>query len=129
LGQTVALIATGIIQMPMQEAADLQHSQKFVKKESSAIMRQTPMIKGDYNVSRRFSHSAPTVTKSEPSGKTEKHYESPANPSRKQYQVLVFTPDPRDTAQRKPNRPGNVFRRRSEFVFLLAMPGWSVRHT
>ena len=39
LGQSVALIAARVIEVALEEAADLQRSKKFVKKESSAVMR------------------------------------------------------------------------------------------
>jgi hypothetical protein len=41
-----------------QEMTELQHSQKFVEKVHSAEVRQTGMITGDSDVSRRISHSA-----------------------------------------------------------------------
>jgi len=38
--------------MPSQEPAQLQHSTEFVEKQNSAVMRQTRMAKGDFNISR-----------------------------------------------------------------------------
>jgi hypothetical protein len=55
LGQRVALVASGVGQMGGQEIAQLQHSQKFVKKVDTAEVRQARVITGDSNISRRIS--------------------------------------------------------------------------
>jgi len=39
-----------------QEMTEVQRSQKFVEKVNTAIMRQTSMITGDPNISRRIWH-------------------------------------------------------------------------
>jgi hypothetical protein len=48
--------------MPGKKIAQLQHSGKFVKKENSAVVRQTRMITGDFNVCRRSPHFEPHIT-------------------------------------------------------------------
>jgi hypothetical protein len=39
-----------------QEMAEPQHSQKFMKEVNTTVVRQTRMITGDSNISRRISH-------------------------------------------------------------------------
>jgi hypothetical protein len=43
--------------MPSQEAAQLQHSHELIEKQYSTIVRQTRMAKGDFNISRRITHT------------------------------------------------------------------------
>jgi hypothetical protein len=60
--QTFASIFSG--EMGGREVAELQHSQKFMKKVDAADMRQTLMVAGDFYISRRiayFTNSAPLV--------------------------------------------------------------------
>ena len=93
LRERVVLVAARVIEVALEEAADLQHSKKFVKKESSSIMRQTPMLKGDSNISRGFAHGAKTLTESEGFGEAEKLSQNPANTASKWCWRPVFTPD------------------------------------
>ena len=44
--------------MSGQKMAEMQHSQKFMKKEHSAKVRQARMITGEFDISRRILHSA-----------------------------------------------------------------------
>jgi hypothetical protein len=47
----VPAIASGIGEVPGQKMAKLQHSQKFVEEVDAAVVRQTRMITGDFNIS------------------------------------------------------------------------------
>jgi CRISPR/Cas system CMR-associated protein Cmr5 small subunit len=42
------MIGPRIVQTAVQPMPQLQHSKKFVEEEYASIVRQTPMIKGDY---------------------------------------------------------------------------------
>ncbi len=64
LGQTVAVIAPGVPQVPGQEIAQLQPLKKFVEEVDATEVRQTPMITGDSKISWRPTHSEPYLTKS-----------------------------------------------------------------
>jgi hypothetical protein len=50
--------------MASQEVAELQHSQKFMEEVDSSEVRQTSVIKGDFDISRRISHSREFLTDS-----------------------------------------------------------------
>jgi hypothetical protein len=63
------MVASWVAQSPVQEMPQLQHSDKFVEEENSAIVRQTAVIIGDPEVSRCAPHSAFYFTKSEVKGK------------------------------------------------------------
>ena|ERR1035441_112001 len=47
LGKSIALVASGIVQMPCEEISQLQHSIKFMEKVNSAVVSQTRVITGD----------------------------------------------------------------------------------
>jgi hypothetical protein len=66
------MIAPRIVQTAMQPVPQLQHSKEFVEEEDPAIVRQTPVIKGDSEVSRRSSHAAFYFTKSAVKGNLQK---------------------------------------------------------
>src|SRR6266496_2298655 len=60
-----------------------QHLKKFVKKVGAAKVRQTPMIKGYSEVSRRTAHSDPYLTKGDVRDRLSKQRWRPHNmPSR-----------------------------------------------
>jgi hypothetical protein len=65
LGDRIAVVTSGIDQLPGEEMSKLQHSQKFVEEIHSAKVRQTCMITGDSEISRRSPHSDTDFTKSE----------------------------------------------------------------
>jgi ribosomal protein L19E len=52
----VSAVASGVGQVRGQKMAKLQHSQKFMEKVHAAVVRQTRMITGDSNISRRIWH-------------------------------------------------------------------------
>jgi hypothetical protein len=52
------MVAPRVGQVPSQEVTELQHSQKFVKEIDTPEVRQTSMITGDSDTSRRISHFA-----------------------------------------------------------------------
>ena len=64
-GGGIAVVTSGIDQLPGEEMSKLQHSQKFVEEIHSAEVRQTGMITGDSEISRRSPHSDTDFTKSE----------------------------------------------------------------
>ena len=65
MGNGVAAITPRVNNMASQNIAQLQQLKKFVEKVDVAKMRQTRMITGNLEVSRRSSHSEPYLTKSE----------------------------------------------------------------
>jgi hypothetical protein len=65
--------------MTAEAVAQLQHSGKFVEEKDPTIVRQTPVIKGDLNVSWRPAHSEPHFTKSEVKLRTVKLSGRPVN--------------------------------------------------
>jgi hypothetical protein len=93
LRQTIVLVASGIVQMPMNEMPQLQQSQKFVEEENAAIVRQTLVIKGDRYVSWRSSHAAFHLTKSEVKGRILNLDQRPVKSGPKPLQLSIFTPD------------------------------------
>jgi hypothetical protein len=52
----VSVVASGVGQVRGQEMAEAQHSQKFMEEVNTAVVRQTRMITGDPNISRRIWH-------------------------------------------------------------------------
>jgi hypothetical protein len=94
LGQAVVMIASQVTQSPVQAVPQLQHSNKFVEKENAAVVRQTPVIKGDFKVSRCATHPAFYFTKSEVKGKNKNMRETPDFTSQKPCRLCIFTPDP-----------------------------------
>jgi hypothetical protein len=56
---------TEVFEVSRQEIPQLQHSNEFVKEHDAAVMRQTPVIPGDFDISGRSSHFEPRLTKSE----------------------------------------------------------------
>ena len=78
----------------MEPVPQLQHSNKFVEEEYATIVRQAPVIKGDFEITGRPAHVAFYFTKSEVKGKIKNVRKVPVfigeNPSR----LGVFTPDP-----------------------------------
>ncbi len=63
------MIGPGIMQAPMEPVPQLQHSKKFVEEEYASVVRQTPVVKGDSQVSWPSSHLAFHLTKCEVKGK------------------------------------------------------------
>ena len=51
--------------MPSEEAAQLQHSREFVEKQYATVMRQAPVAKGDFHISRRSAHVDLNLTESD----------------------------------------------------------------
>ena len=51
--------------MPSEGAAQLQHSREFAKKQNTTVMRQAPVAKGDFYISRRSAHADFNITKSD----------------------------------------------------------------
>jgi len=78
----------------MEPVPQLQHSNKFVEEEYATIVRQAPVIKGDFKITGGSAHVAFYFTKSEVKGKIKNVRKVPVfigeNPSR----LGVFTPDP-----------------------------------
>jgi hypothetical protein len=52
----VSAVASEVGQVRGQKMAKLQHSQKFMEEVHTAVVRQTRMITGDSNISRRIWH-------------------------------------------------------------------------
>jgi len=52
----IPAVASGIGEVGGQKMAKLQHSQKFVEKVDAAVVRQTRMIAGDFDISGRIWH-------------------------------------------------------------------------
>jgi hypothetical protein len=51
-----------ITHLPAEAATELQHSKEFLKIENPAVMRQTPLITGDLDVSWQIHHSRQFLT-------------------------------------------------------------------
>jgi hypothetical protein len=92
------MIASRVAQSPVQEMPQLQHSDKFVEKENPAIVRQTPVVKGDFKVSGCAAHSASYFTKSEVKGKNKNIREMPVFTGQEGSGSCIFTPDSGMTA-------------------------------
>src|SRR6266571_7341660 len=108
--------------MPTKEAAELQHSREFVKEQDAAVMRQTPVAKGDFHISRRSTHPDLNLTKSDVKVTTTICSGSPARSVRNSHPMPFFTPDsghkhrrpaisaPRTRLNKKPYLfTGNIF--------------------
>src|SRR5258708_5043328 len=63
LGNGIATVAPRVGYLAAEETAHLQHLKKFVKEVGTTEVCQTPMIKGDSEVSRCSTHSVPYLTK------------------------------------------------------------------
>jgi len=50
------MIASRVAQPAVKPMPQLQHSNEFVEKEHATIVRQTSVIKGDFEVSWRAAH-------------------------------------------------------------------------
>ena len=79
--------------MPSKEAAQLQHSSKFVEKEDPTIVRQTTVATGDFYISRRTAHSDFNLTENDVKVISTNHSRSTAKSERNSNPVCVFTPD------------------------------------
>src|ERR1051326_6500356 len=53
-----------VLKIPREKISQLHHSKEFVKEVNASIVRQTPVIPGDFYILRRSSHSEPRLTKS-----------------------------------------------------------------
>ena len=62
LGQSVVGVPAMPVQMASQEVSDLQHSQKFVEEERTSVVRQTRMVKGQFDVSGGVAHVREILT-------------------------------------------------------------------
>ena len=92
LGESVALVAPGIIQFSAEPMSQLQHLKKFVEKVSTTIMRQASVITGDFEISGRSSHADPYLTKSDVRVRRLKLMEMPVNTRQNPPVPCVFTP-------------------------------------
>jgi hypothetical protein len=54
----VSAVAPGVGEVPGQKMAELQHSQKFMEKVHAAVVSETRMITGDFDIPRRIWHFA-----------------------------------------------------------------------
>src|SRR6266699_3189760 len=79
--------------MPTKEAAELQHSREFVEEQDAAVMRQPPVAKGDFHISRRSPHPDLNLTKSDVKVTTKICSGSPARAARNSHPMPFFTPD------------------------------------
>src|SRR5258708_1593151 len=79
--------------MPTKEAAELQHSREFVEEQDAAVMRQTPVAKGDFHISRRSTHPDLNLTKSDVKVTMKICNGSPARSVRNSHPMPFFTPD------------------------------------
>src|SRR6266566_7881267 len=79
--------------MPTKEAAELQHSREFVEEQDAAVMRQTPVAKGDFHISRRSTHPDLNLTKSDVKVTMKICSGSPARSVRNSHLMPFFTPD------------------------------------
>src|SRR6266404_3605310 len=79
--------------MPTKEAAELQHSREFVEEQDAAVMRQTPVAKGDFHNSRRSTHPDLNLTKSDVKVTMKICSGSPARSVRNSHPMPFFTPD------------------------------------
>src|SRR5437773_11403230 len=79
--------------MPSKEAAELQHSREFVEEQDAAVMRQTPVAKGDFHTSRRSTHPDLNLTKSDVKVTMKICNGSPARSARNSHPMPFFTPD------------------------------------
>src|SRR5436853_458731 len=84
--------------MPTKEAAELQHSREFVEEQDAAVMRQTPVAKGDFHTSRRSTHPDLNLTKSDVKVTMKICNGSPARSARNSHPMPFFTPDSGGTA-------------------------------
>src|SRR6266849_11077016 len=79
--------------MPTKEAAELQHSREFVEEQDAAVMRQPPVAKGDFHISRRSTHPDLNLTKSDVKVTMKICNGSPARSVRNSHPMPFFTPD------------------------------------
>src|SRR5712691_11230362 len=79
--------------MPTKEAAELQHSREFVEEQDAAVLRQTPVAKGDFHISRRSTHPDLNLTKSDVKVTMKICSGSPARSVRNSHPMPFFTPD------------------------------------
>src|SRR5216683_7510414 len=84
--------------MPTKEAAELQHSREFVEEQDAAVMRQPPVAKGDFHISRRSTHPDLNLTKSDVKVTMTICSGSPARSVRNSHPMPFFTPDSGITA-------------------------------
>src|SRR6266849_4518901 len=87
--------------MPTKEAAELQHSREFVEEQDAAVMRQTPVAKGDFHISRRSTHPDLNLTKSDVKVTMKICSGSPARSVRNSHPMPFFTPDSGDRAPKQ----------------------------
>src|SRR5258708_306556 len=105
--------------MPTKEAAELQHSREFVEEQDAAVMRQTPVAKGDFHISRRSTHPDLNLTKSDVKVTMKICSGSPARSVRNSHPMPFFTPDsprklyPVDENGMIRDDPGKVFAKRA----------------
>jgi hypothetical protein len=79
--------------VPGEKIPQLQHSREFVEEENPAIVRQTPVIKGDFYVSWRSAHAEPHFTNSDVRLRSVNLDRSPVNKGQNQPSLCILTPD------------------------------------
>src|SRR5260370_37381068 len=79
--------------MPSKESTQLQHSREFVEKQNATVVRQAPVAKADFYVSRRSTHTDFNITKSDVKVTTNICNGSPVKSARDSHLLSVFTPD------------------------------------
>src|SRR5713101_5489027 len=90
--------------MPTKEAAELQHSREFVEEQDAAVMRQTPVAKGDFHISRRSTHPDLNLTKSDVKVTMKICSGSPARSVRNSHPMPFFTPDSGNSSSGRKSR-------------------------
>ena len=79
---------------PLNKATQsLQHSEEFVEEENTAVVAETPVIKGDLNVSWRSAHPEPHFTKSDVRLRSIKLIGRAVNKGQNQLHLCILTPD------------------------------------
>src|SRR5437899_11167499 len=95
--------------MPTKDAAELQHSREFVEEQDAAVMRPTPVAKGDFHISRRSTHPDLNLTKSDVKVTMKICSGSPARSVRNSHPMPFFTPDSGKEAKDEFRRLAEVF--------------------
>lgn len=79
--------------MPSKKAAQLQHPREIVEKQQAAVVRQTHMDKGGFDISRRSVYADFNLTESDVKVTSHNRNESPINSACDSHSVWPFTPD------------------------------------
>src|SRR5713101_2798172 len=111
--------------MPTKEAAELQHSREFVEEQDAAVMRQTPVAKGDFHISRRSTHPDLNLTKSDVKVTMKICSGSPARSVRNSHPMPFFTPDSGRTFLKA---DGAFDRSRDDFALATALAFYTNHH-